>query len=707
MRENESRRFDGDGIIPPLGEKWFTEIDDDDGKEESAEYHEDIEEHRHKRRRSDKPVVQEEIYNDENDVRKEYEDIKQHTIDHEPLEEPEKTPEQPKKRQHIEYKSRTDNNGAGFTLRTSDDKDPKKVRSRQDELETAEDVSDIRESILQLRTSLTVRAAVLLFATVFSLFISIANDLEQPMAAVFDRTINPSAYIFTNTILGITAVGFSYSTIINGLKSLFRFSPDSDTLISLNLVSAIIAGLVTLFDPESLKMGYFHIYTSSAIMLLFLSTLIKLGTVRRTLRGFEFMTEDGGLAAVQRADEEELSELRTKKNMNIAYLRQTDFVRDMIKNSYSSDLSDLFAEKTVPLIFIAALAVGGMSWIFDKHAADTQEKVFVLLSAVSGTFSIASAASFLMISSSPLSAACKKLLRCGAVMLGYSSVEEHADVDTVVIDAAQLFTGGCVSIEETKMLSAGITEEEALLYAADLAAAGNSVTAGALTAMTGCAPKPVNGCITEASMGVIGWIDSKRMILGGRALLEKYNVIGLPTAPAESRFAKKNGVVYLAVSGKAVMMFSAAINIDRRRRRQIQALEDERVSINIRSCDSFIKQDDLAVLFDIKPETAAILPVSCEDEYDVMTEPADSLPASMFCERDAGAFAMLLIAAKRIRYAANIGVAVQYGAMILGIVISVILMFMNSFAQITPTVVLAYDIIFMLIMKFLQSFKKV
>lgn len=608
----------------------------------------------------------------------------------------------------VEYVRRNGNRGAAFTMRTSDDHDPKKIRSRQTEYTSEADRDIVRESILRMRSHLMVRSAVLLVASVFSLFISIANDLEQPMAAVFDRTINPSAYIFTNTILGIIAVGFSYSVVVNGFKNLFRLSPDSDTLVSLNLIAALISGLVTLFEPESLKYGYFHIYTSAAITLLLVSTLGKLSIVRRTLRSFDFMTESDGLAAVQQADGDELSSLRTRKRRDIAFMRKTDIVRDFMKNSYSSDLADLFAEKTVPVILIASILVGALSWKFDKHGTNNQEKMFVLLAAISGTISICSAFSLVMIANRPLTNACKKLMGCSAVLLGYSSVEEHADTDTVVISAHQLFPEGSVEIMGLKMLSSRFSEEQALLLAASLAKAGGSVTADALYDRLGTGERlrTVNVCVAEPSMGVSGWIDSKRVMLGGREMLEKYHVRGLLTAAAEERFGKRRGAVYLAVAGEAVMIFSAELNADRLMRRQMQALEYERVSINIRSCDAFLKQESLAHMFDIKTSSITMLPESCGDEFDIISEPAESVSASMFCEENAGAFAMLIVAAKRVKYAANLGVAVQYGSVILGILISVILMLMGSFAQINPTVIFVYNIIFVVLMKLIQDVKR-
>ena len=79
----------------------------------------------------------------------------------------------------------------------------------------------------------------------------------------------------------------------------------------------------------------------------------------------------------------------------------------------------------------------------------------------------------------------------------------------------------------------------------------------------------------------------------------------------------------------------------------------------------------------------------------------------MFCSGHLPSFSMLLVAAKRLKFVANMGVALQYGAMVLGIVISVIMMLTGSFAQITPTIVVIYNLAFLLLTMLIQGMKKI
>lgn len=603
--------------------------------------------------------------------------------------------------------------GTRFMFRTEEYVDEDKRPSSQSEYTKKEDAPKIKEQIQRLRSNLTVRAAVLLFAALFSLFITVANDLSLPLAAVFDRTVNPSAFIFTNTILAIVAVGFSYSVIVNGIKSIFSRRPDSDSVAALNMIAAILAGLVTLFDPESLKASFFHIYTSSAILGMLCNTLGKLCIVRRTQRNFEFVAETENFSAVELVDDDQTVAYLTNgsagKRKELAVMRRTGFIKDFMKNSYSSDLADSYAEKTTPLMLAAALAVGLLSIVFEKNSSGAAEKLFVFLASVSGTLAISSSVGLALIVNRPMAKASKRLSEYSGVILGYSSVEEFAEVNSVVIDSGHLFPTGTVEFVNLKMLGS-VMIDQAIIYAASMAQAGRSVTIPAFYKMLRGKSDmilDVKGCTSEDNLGVSGWIENKRVLLGSRKLMERHGVEGLPSESAEENFADGNGIMYLAVSGQAAMMFAVQLSVGPAAERWVQEMEDESIDIHVRCSDGFITRELLSQLFDISASSIRLLPSACDGDCEQLMEYKESVSASMFCSGHLPSFSMLLVAAKRLKFVANMGVALQYGAMVLGIVISVIMMLTGSFAQITPTIVVIYNLAFLLLTMLIQGMKKI
>ncbi|MCD8095412.1 MAG: hypothetical protein LUE12_04715 [Ruminococcus sp.] len=610
------------------------------------------------------------------------------------------------------YHSRRNNRGAAFTLRTSDDSDKSKADSHQEEYTERGQESAIFEEIARLKRNLTVRAAVLLFAAAFSLFITVANDLSLTMTTVFDRTINPSAYLFVNTILGIVAIGFSYSVIVNGFKSILDRRPDTDSIVAINILAAVIAGLVVLFDSESLKASFYHLYTCSAILGLLFNTLGKLSVAERTRRNFEYVSQTDSFSAVQLVEDDNTAAYITNgssgSRKELASMRRTGFVKDFMKNSYSSDLADLFAQKTTPIVLAAALVVGLMSIAFEQNSSGTAEKFFVFLASISGTLSICTSFSLSLVANVPLSRASRKLIDYSGVMLGYSSAEEFAEVNSVMVDAGHLFPTGTVEFVNLKMLGS-VVIDKAIVYAASMANAGKSVTQPAFYKMLRGNTNmilPVKGCISESNMGVSGWIENKRVLMGSRELMIKHSIDGLPSPESEDAFAGKNSVMYLSVSGRVIMVFAVSLSVGPSAKRWVQELEDEFIEINVRSSDGFITRSLISRLFDISPSTVKLMPSSCDGDYERLTEPVESMSASLFCSGHLPTFAMMLVAAKKVKYSVNIGIAVQYGSMILGIILCIIMMVTGTFSQITPTIVTIYNLVFMLLMYLLQSIKK-
>ncbi|MCR5121504.1 MAG: hypothetical protein K6B74_03690 [Ruminococcus sp.] len=602
------------------------------------------------------------------------------------------------------------NHGACFTMRTLDDDDRSKAATVQPEYIGEENKSKIAAGIAKLKTNMTVRAAALFFAAVFSVFITSANDLGLPLAAVFDRTVNPSAYLFTNTILGILSVGFAYSMVINGLKNFIKLKPDSDSLAAINLVAACISGLVTLFDPESLKASFFHLYTSAAILGMFLNTLAKLSVATRAQRNFEFMESTENIYAIRHEDESVTSSLTNNHNNSIgeiALMRKTGFVRDFIKNSYSYDLADLFAEKTAPIIMGIAIAAGVLSLIFDDHAAAMQEKLFVFLASVSGSLSLCSSFALATVVNMPLAEAGRKVTKKKGALLGYSSVEEFAGCDNVLFDASQLFPRNCLHLTNMKMLVA--TEVEyAVRYAASLARAGELFSYPAFEKLLGGKTDgfyAVKGLANEDGEGISATIAGRKMLLGSRELMKRSQIEGLPPIAAEENFAADGCVIYLAVSGRAAAMFVLTLTADEDTGAAMRALVSGGVEVYIRCPDGILTRDYIATLYNAKADKIHILRPDAEGDTSWIHEPAESLSASMFCSGSISGFAMLIAEARRVRTAANIGIALQYGQVILGGLISVLLMLSGKFGIVTPTVTMAFGCSFLALTLLIQKLK--
>ncbi|MGN1134376.1 MAG: hypothetical protein ACI4RN_07975, partial [Oscillospiraceae bacterium] len=544
----------------------------------------------------------------------------------------------------------------------------------QKEFESYDQSSQIMDDIVQVKNNLVMRLIVLAVTFLFSLVVTLGNDLGWTLVRIFDKAINPAAYVFTNTILGIISIGVSYTVLLAGIKNLFKKKADCDSLAGLGIFVSTIIGIIMLFKPEIVQNGFFHMYMSVSIAGLVFNTLGKLLIVKRAERNFSFVAGEYDKYGVVNVNDEDVAGKFTRGMLNdfpeLSTMRKTEFVRDFMKNSYSSDISDRFAAKATPIICIAALAIGILSLIFDRHSTGLLPKLFVMLAAFSGTISIGSSLALMLVVNLPLANASKKYLRYSAVMLGYSSVEEFADTNSVLVDAEDLFPNGMVDLVNLKLFSS-TPIEECILMAASLSCQANSILTPTFYKMLRGKTEmlyPVESYIYEDGLGLSGWIQNKRVLFGTRELMENHSIDGLPTLAKEAEYSKGNTVIYLSISGVVSTLFVIRANASLSVSRWLQQLEQEDIKVVVRTVDGFINQTYLAELFDILPSSIKMLSFRYHKEYERQTEYQPSISASMICSGHFPSFAMLIIGAKRLKLISSLGIAIQFGSTVLGIV---------------------------------------
>lgn len=588
----------------------------------------------------------------------------------------------------------------------------KKISYGQKEFENYDEAPKVLNDILQIKSNLFLRLCVLLFTGLSSLLITIANDLEFPVIRIFDRSVSPSAFLFSNTIMGLLALGVSYSVMTAGLKNMFLRKPDNDSIAAVGIFVSVIAGIATLFEPDSVRDGYYHVYVSAAIMGLIFNTLGKMMTVQRTEKNFRYIAGDFDRYAVKSVDGSTAVNLgrgAVPVNANMAAMRKTSFIEDFIKNSYAPDVSDRFAKYSAPIILIAGFITGLLSFICDKHAGSSVDKIYVALAAFSGTVTMCSSLSLILAVNLPISKATNKYLQYSSVILGYSAVEEFSDTNSVMVDAVQLFPKESVDLINLKLLS---TEplDECILLASSLVFRSDSVLKNSFyKILKGKLDMlyPVESYIYEDERGLSGWIDNKRVLLGTRQHMEDHSIDGLPPVSKEAEYGKGNVILYLSISGVICTMFVLKITPSISVTKWMQALEKEGVVTVVRNVDGFLTQEFLESLFDLDNGSIKMLPFRYHKEYENEVGFNERESSPMMCSGSFPSFAMLITGVKKIRSAAQLGIAIQVGSVALGAAICLISMLLGTFAQITPTLIIVYHLVFAGIMLAMLGSKKI
>lgn len=608
-----------------------------------------------------------------------------------------------------------------FVLDPVDDDEPgtderyggrRKTVNGQKEFENFEEAPDILNDILHVKNNLFLRLCVLLFTGLSSLLITVANDLDLPVIRIFDRTVSPSSFLFVNTIMGLLALGVSYTVMTAGVRNMFARKPDNDSIAAVGIFVSVIAGIATLFNPDSIGDCFYHVYISAAIAGLIFNTLGKMMIVQRTEKNFRYIAGDFDRYAVGGVDRDIATNFgkgAVPLNVNMTGMRKTEFVEDFMKNSYSSDISDDFAKRSAPIILIAGVITGLLSFVFEKRADTGVEKIYTALAAMSGTVTMCSSLSLMLAVNVPISKAANKFLQFSSVILGYSAVDDYSDTNSIIVDATQLFPKESVDLVNLKLLSTD-SLEECILMSASLAYQSDSVLKNSFyKILKGKLDMlyPVESYIYEDGQGLSGWIDNKRVLLGTRRHMENHSIDGLPPISKESEYGRGNVILYLSISGVVSTMFVVRVTPSISVSKWMQALEREGIVTVVRSVDGFISERFLERLFDLEQGSLKVLPFRYHKEYENETGYTERMSSSMMCSGHFPAFAMLITGVKRIKSAAQLGIAIQVGSVALGAAICMISMVMGSFSQITPSLVVAYHVVFSVITMLMLETKKI
>ena len=578
---------------------------------------------------------------------------------------------------------------------------------------------------------LKVRLVLLAIITAITFIISLMNDfnlfqtlgITDGIGALSVRSGDISVITFIYLAAGILGIAICSTVVSNGLIKLFKLCPDCDSVCSIVAALSVIGGVITMIDGQSFRLGHCFIYVSTALVSLMLNTVGKLYMITRAKRNFKFVSSDNQKYYAQiisnQASVSVLTKITSQRMPVIATMRKTEFLTDFLKSSYCDDEADRLSARIVYGSLIAGLIVGLIAFLnpFSSQFANHVETENMLYWAVSAFTAVVAAAcpfSMLFMVNAPLSRASRKLAESRTSILGYDAAIEFSDTDTVVVDAKSLFPAGSVQISKIKLWQKknsvqSVSFEESFLMAASLSIHSKGILSYTFyDAMHGDNELiyPVDNCIYEDNCGVSGWIGTKRVLLGGRQLMQTHS-IDLPSEKKESRYCPEGcEPVYLAVGGEVVALFVFSLSANTEIKQQLKALTDEGITVLIHTTDSLISTDSIASIFDVNPKYIRILPHEAHEEYDECTRYTSRGSGALSCDGTFSSFAKGILAAKNLVRDFAVSKAILLAGALLGGFVTAIMVLIKQTAFLSPTALTLYGIITTLIMLGVQKLRK-
>ena len=591
-----------------------------------------------------------------------------------------------------------------------DDNTPKVI----DDFESFDDAASIAHDIAQLKGSLILRLVVLIVCFAASAYIAIANDTQRlPIMELLSKRTQTSSYLFVNAILGLLAAFSSYTVISCGLSKILSLKADCDSLCAISTVTSIVTSMIMFANPNLIKGSYVHIYIPVAIASLLFNTIGKLLIVSRTQRSFKFVSGSSEKYAIFPVTDEETAQNFTRGTLrdfpNLSAMRKTEFLSEFLKTSYANDSTDSFCRIFTPVVLAVAIVIAVIAGIVSSPNHGSSSAIYIGISVFVGVISICTGFSSMLIVNVPMMRAEIKGAENQGVVLGFDCIEEFADTNSVLVDANQLFPQGSVKLAAIKVFS-DTRIDEAIVEAASLTTQAGSILKNMFYDIIAGKTElldPVESYIFEDSMGLCGWINNKRVLLGNRELMVNHSIEGMPPLTKEKEYTE-NGrtAVYLSISGELSAMFLVEITPTLEIIQALQDLQKNDVYIMVRSVDSIVSINRLSELFEISPEYLKLIPFRVHEQFNEVTSYQVNQRASLACSGKFSAFASLILSCKHMKGTINFGIGIQAVSMLLGIIICLVMVILSSFQELSVSMFLTYNFIFTAVLLIIQLLRK-
>lgn len=585
-----------------------------------------------------------------------------------------------------------------------------------------DDENVIRDRLSRSSTGLLWRLIItgILFAV--TLVIGILNTANVQVMGTLGTIINLRShtenYLYCMLTIGVLSFATCSSVISNGFSRLFKLRPDGDTLCAFAHGAAIASIVPYLLRIEYVQRSMSHVYLMVSLGILCFNTLSKLIAVKTAKKNFEFVSKDGAKYFADFCGKSSAEKLGKGAVLGVpitASARKTEMLKDFIISTYCEDAYDRISGKVSVSTIIAAV-IGAIIAFFtngDELFLNNLSWAFTVLSAIC---CLGAALSCSMTVTIPLLLASFKGRKNNFAILGYEAVESFSETNSVLAEASALFPPQTVVIDNIcgydKPSNRGdgkVNIDEAIILGASLAYATGSILSDALFNMLDYKKellKDVNGIVYENNLGVMGWIDRRRVLLGTREHMIAHE-ISVPSNKKEAAANPKNdNVIYLAVGGEVCLLFFVSVSADKQVKEKVNKLVSQNVSIIVKTVDGIITNSFIKNTFGIKDRVIKVIPFDCHEEFNESTKFVSSGNAGLSLSGTFSSLAEGISTAKKLRTKITIGSIIQIFTAALGVLLAVIFMLFKLYDMFNGLWILIYGLISAVITVGVPFFKR-
>ncbi|MFQ8999239.1 hypothetical protein [Allofournierella massiliensis] len=559
-----------------------------------------------------------------------------------------------------------------------------------EDYENPADAPLVQQDLDRLRLTTAIRTGVSAVAGLVLLYLGLAvGDSPLPAIAAVDPAVAPLAYLAVNLVLLVVACAVNWRVFWNGIRGLWG-APTPDSVLALAGVGALAQLLVLMMNAEAFEADKITLFAAPAALLLCFGALGKYLMSGVISRNFALVSTGSEHVAAFRLEDEELcthlAEGLGEPEPCLVASRPTTLVEGFLRRSFSVRASDRTLQRMSWVLAGAALFTALIA-LFSKQG------LAMAFTAFAGTLCLGGPASATLLAAVPGMLMQKSAARVGAVVPGWSSIEELSGANMIVVGAKDLFPAKSVRLHGIKTF-----EKEridlAILYAASVLIAGCDTLRDVFMNIIQGKKNilfPVESLENDPGFGFTAWVKDKRVIIGNRAMMEKQGV-EIPSLDYENRYTKgKKQPIYLAVSGRLFGMFLVSYKANEQAAHVLESLNRQGVSVLVKSDDFSLTTSLISQIYGLEEGSVKVLSGAERHALAPVTEYQQYSPG---CMAHIGSFASFvggLLAAAGAASAERTSSLVQAAGILVSVVLAVLLAFTGGMAALALPALVLYQ----------------
>lgn len=491
------------------------------------------------------------------------------------------------------------------------------------------------------------------------------------LGELFSPEGNPGVFICVIGILFVCTVLVNASSIFGGLGALLRFKPDVDSPVG--LAALLTAAQTVLFAvmPEQFNSLKSELLVGAFGVALIFNIIGKLSMLKRINRNFRLIANRKSKkysALASEKDAELFGRGISVAPPTVSCDCEATDLQNFLSYSYDGCPTDPPAEKSAWVILPAAAAAILLTVFLGNH----ESSAAWILSSVTWMVLFASPFAALMSGSAPLARTSRSLEKHGAMLAGYEAAELFSSPDILAVDAAELFPKGTVQLCSVKVYGSKPIDDVLL------SAAGVAINAGGplapvfetvISGKNGMLPE-VDSLVFEAGMGVSGWVNNDRVLVGNSLLLKNHGVRVLDPRTENELCEGDKHLLYLSCEGELSAVFVLRYLSDERAGIRLRAAVKRGMRLLVSSCDQNVTPELVSQCYEIPVQAIGMMDQTARRVYADYTKPTQKGDALLVNGGTLYSRLMALLACRRLLAAEKSAAVMTVTAMILGILIS-------------------------------------